>query len=312
MEKHEKCEARGQGASFDRVAGGILRVPSLQHSNPGLLYKQTQSVGGVAYKQSQFAPDGQGRPSPGMSPPNKANPGRPAVQTNPIAGGAVAPNKANSPTAARRSRYPCFQYCIGLLRSRGAGCTNKPNRRGPCRTNKANPRRAGREMPATKDQGGRATGMMQVSRTARVMSLAKTQRSPRTAGPAVPRLLSGLLCSSFAPLASWREEISVAARGRAGSASCPEPTVQTNPIGGGAVAPNEANRSAATRRSRYPSIPPFHRSPSLVGAGCTNKANRWGACCTNKANWRWTERRGLRVSGTFSELLAPLWWCCGV
>jgi hypothetical protein len=42
MEKHEKCEAKGRGASFGRVAGGLLRVPSLRYSHPGLLCKRSQ------------------------------------------------------------------------------------------------------------------------------------------------------------------------------------------------------------------------------------------------------------------------------
>ena len=73
MEKHENREAKGRGASLDPMAGGLLRVPSLQNSNPGLLYKQTQSAGSMSHKRSQFASNRRGRPSPRPEGPSQGS-----------------------------------------------------------------------------------------------------------------------------------------------------------------------------------------------------------------------------------------------
>ena len=201
MEKHEKCKAKGRGASLGRVAGGLLRVPSLQYSNPGLLYKRSQSVGelprqtkpigrrlpggrdiqysstpsfrrpsspagagctneanwprmgredhhrglrpwrchppsGTSVRQTRPICFGRVRKTipkaggledatrPGSKRANEANPGRAVVQTNPIGGGATAPNEANRQGTCR---------------------TNKANRCRACCTNEANLAWMGRE-----------------------------------------------------------------------------------------------------------------------------------------------------------------------
>ena len=66
MEKHEKGEAKGRGASLGRVAGGFLRVPSLPYSNLGRLYKQSQFLGRA--RRKRLAASLRTRPAP-----NKAN-----------------------------------------------------------------------------------------------------------------------------------------------------------------------------------------------------------------------------------------------
>ena len=97
-------------------------------------------------------------------------------------------------------------------------------------------------------------------------------------------------------------------------------TVQTNPIGGGAIAPNKANRPTAAWRSGYPTIPVFHHSIGLlrlpgpvvqtkpIGPGRAYKtnANRCGACCTNEANLARRRHRRRNASRRHYKRVAAL------
>jgi hypothetical protein len=158
MEKHEKCEAKGRGASLDRAAGGLLRVPSLPYSNPGLLYKQTQPVGSYRAKRSQFASGRHGRPSPRPEalrlPPDTGDKCAKRSQSG-AGGGTNKPNRRGS-CRVKRSQFASGEWgrpsprpealtmppvigdkCAKRSQSGAGGCTNKPNRWGSHRAKRS-------------------------------------------------------------------------------------------------------------------------------------------------------------------------------
>jgi hypothetical protein len=157
MEKHENREAKGRRASFDRVAGGFLRVSSLQDSNSGLWYKRTQSADAclaVEIPHHSSIPSFHWPPSPtGAGCTNEPNRGEVSRQTKPIRDGRrvvqtkpICPGRAAKTIAGdkcvKRSQsadgcsvveiphYSSIPSFHRPLRLPGAGCTNEPNLRG--------------------------------------------------------------------------------------------------------------------------------------------------------------------------------------